>query len=146
MKYLLEMTLRWSSCLSKVAKAHKPPYTAALLGDKSCTKTQGQWSASWAYSDLSPAKQTVSEDHVSRRVTALHSFLFILPSLCRFYTPLDNHSGQKKPAGSTWQLVYISERPALPDLKPTRLDLCGCSFYPLHHHNSAYHHLTCGTL
>lgn len=34
------MTLRWSSCLSKVAKAHKPPYTAALLGDKSCTKTE----------------------------------------------------------------------------------------------------------
>lgn len=45
-RYLLEMTLRWSSCLSKVAKAHKPPYTAALLGDKSCTETQDQLLAS----------------------------------------------------------------------------------------------------
>lgn len=33
--HLLEMTLRCSSCRSKVAKAHKPPYTATLLGESS---------------------------------------------------------------------------------------------------------------
>lgn len=32
-------------------------------------------------------------------------------------SPLDSHSGQKKPAGSTWQLVYIFGRPTLPGLK-----------------------------
>lgn len=33
--HLLEMTLRCSSCRSKVAKAHRPPYTATLLGESS---------------------------------------------------------------------------------------------------------------
>ena len=33
--YLLKMTFLWSSCLSKVARAHMTPYTATLLGDRS---------------------------------------------------------------------------------------------------------------
>lgn len=33
--HLLEMTFRCSSCLSNVARAHKPPYTATLLGERS---------------------------------------------------------------------------------------------------------------
>ena len=42
LKVLLEMTFRWSSCLSNVASAQKPPYTATLLGDRSSGKSQ--WS------------------------------------------------------------------------------------------------------
>ena len=33
MQYLLDKTFFWSSCLSKEARAHKPPYTATLLGE-----------------------------------------------------------------------------------------------------------------
>lgn len=136
-KYLLEMTLRWSSCLSKVAKAHRPPYTAALLGDKSCTETQDQLLASWAYSKLSPAKQKAFVENPCLSPTAPHICLFHWKTLCWFYTPLDSHSGQKKPAGSTLQLVYICERPTLPDLKTHKVgSFYGCTVVTAHCFNN----------
>ena len=41
--HLLEITCCCSSCLAKVARAHIPPYTATLLGDRSWTHNTGGW-------------------------------------------------------------------------------------------------------
>lgn len=95
--YLLEMTLRCSSCRSNVARAHKPPYTATLLGESSWRNTR----------------------NTNGRETPFRAGSGITTPIS---SPPDSHSGQMMPAESTWQLVCIFEMPVLLILKNTGRD------------------------
>lgn len=77
--YLLEMTLRWSSCRSNVAKAHRPPYTATLLDERSCAHAHTHKYTNTVLNWLifSAATLCLKNDHIFRtRIIILFSHCF----------------------------------------------------------------------
>lgn len=132
------MTLRCSSCRSKVAKAHKPPYTATLLAESSCGAREvirGLGPAAggtevWARpTPAHPSAPQNAQDLM--RISPQQRAQLLSPQPASQVpvrspqtpsrpSPQGSRSGRRKPAESTWQPACTCALPTQPSLGGSR--------------------------